>query len=323
MNRRRFLSLAAGSTAAGMTVRTTMAHAANWPERSVKIVVPFAAGSATDMLARPWADWLTKVFNQQFVLEHRGGASGLIGAEAAFRAQPDGYTFLFSSNSTVVFQPLLRTLKFDPRKFVAVARVGDAMSGFCVNPKHGFKKLQDMIDYAKANPGKLNFGSFGPGTTTHLRIEMLKFKTGTDILHVPYGAGQESLPDLLSGVIDIMNEGSTLPHVKAGKLTLLNINHFERFAEFPDVPTLTECGVKDADVPVWLSLYAPPGTPAEIAEKLNAAVNEISRQPETRAKLQTVAAVPVVQTLADMQKHWEAEYVTIAALIKQANIKIE
>jgi tripartite-type tricarboxylate transporter receptor subunit TctC len=112
--------------------------------------------------------------------------------------------------------------------------VGDAMSGFCVNPnKHGFKKLQDMIDYAKANPGKLTFGSFGPGTTTHLRIEMLKFKTRTDILHVPNGAGQESLPDLLAGVIDIMNEGSTLPHVKAGKLTLLNINHFERFAEFP------------------------------------------------------------------------------------------
>jgi len=323
MRRRTFLSLLAASAAPGVTLKPNVARAAAWPERTVKIVVPFAAGSATDMLARPWADWLTKVFNQQFVIENRGGASGLIGAEAAFRAPPDGYTYLFSSNSTVVFQPLLRQLKFDPKKFVAVARVGDAISGFCVHPKHGFKKLQDMIDYAKTNPGKLTFGSFGPGTTTHLRLEMLKFKTGVDILHVPYGAGQESLPDLLSGVIDIMNEGSTLPHVKAGKLTLLNINHSERFPEFPDVPTLAECGIPNADVPVWLSLYAPPGTPTEIAQRLNDAVNEISKQPETKARLHAVSAVPVVQSLADMQKHWEADYVSIGALIKEANIKIE
>ena len=324
MRRREFLQLAGSSamTAAGLSTGAA-AQAATWPDKPVKMIVPFAAGGATDLLARPWADLLGKAFNQQFIIENRGGASGLIGAEAAFKSAPDGHTFLFSSNSTTVFQPLLRKTNYDSKQLVLVARMGDSISGFIVHPKHGFKTLQDLITFAKSNPGKLTFGSSGPGTTTHLRLEMLKFKTGIDLLHVPYRGGSDSLTDLLAGVIDIMNEGSTLPHAKAGKLTLLNINHFERFAEFPDVPTLTEAGVKDADVPVWFALYAPPGTPKEIVEKINAKVNEISKTPEMKAKMQTVSAVPVVQSLADLQKHFEADFTSIGALIKSANIKIE
>ncbi len=218
----------------------------------MKFIIPFTPGSATDLLARPWVEWLSKAFNQQFIIEYRIGGSGLIGAEAAYKAAPDGYTYLFSSNSTTVFQPLLRKVNYKSRKFTAVARVGDAVSGFIVHPKHGFKALHEMIDYTKAHPGKLTFGSSGPGTTTHFRLEMLKYKAGVDILHVPYRGGSDSLVDLLAGVIDLMNEGSTLPHAKAGKLTLLNVNHVESFAEFPDVPTLTELGIKGADIPVWL-----------------------------------------------------------------------
>jgi tripartite-type tricarboxylate transporter receptor subunit TctC len=322
MHRRQFLSLAAGSAAA-LTVPTAGARAAAWPERPVKLIIPFAAGGATDLLGRPWAEALSKAFGQQFVIENRGGASGLIGAEATFRSPPDGYTFLFSSNSTTVFQPQLRKINYDPKQFVVIARMGDSISGFIVNPKHGFKTLQDLIDYAKKNPGKLTFGSSGPGTTTHLRYEMLRFKTGIDILHVPYRGGADSLTDLLAGVIDIMNEGSTLPHAKAGKLTLLNVNHFERFAEFPDVPTLAEAGVKDADVPVWFGLYGPPGTPADIAEKLNAKINEISATPAMKETMQKASAVPVVQKLADVKKHFEDDYKSIGDLITAAKIKIE
>jgi tripartite-type tricarboxylate transporter receptor subunit TctC len=287
------------------------------------MIVPFAAGGATDLLARPWAEWFSKAFGQQFVVENRGGASGLIGAEAAFKSAPDGYTLYFSSNSTTVFQPLLRKMNFDPKKFVLVARMGDSISGFVVHPKHGFKTLKEMIEFARRNPGKLTFGSSGPGTTTHLRYEMLRFKTGVDILHVPYRGGSDSITDLLAGVIDIMNEGSTLPHAKAGKLTLLNVNHFERFAEFPDVPTLTEAGIPDADVPVWFGLYAPPGTPQEIIEKLNATANEVSKTPEAKAKMQLVSAVPVAQSLADLQKHWDNDYKSIGDLITAAKIKID
>jgi len=322
MRRREILKTA---LAAGLmsVVASATALAQAWPDKPVKIIVPFAAGGATDLLARPWADALGKAFGQQFVIENRGGASGLIGAEAAFRSAPDGYTFLFSSNSTTVFQPLLRKVNYDSKQFTLVARMGDSISGFVVHPKHGFKTLQDLIDYAKKNPGKLTFGSSGPGTTTHLRYEMLVHKTGIDILHVPYRGGADSITDLLAGVIDIMNEGSTLPHAKAGKLTLLNVNHHERFAEFPDVPTLAEAGVKDADVPVWFALYAPPATPKDIVEKLNAKINEISKVPEMKAIMQKASAVPVVQNLADLQKHYEKDFESISALIKAANIKIE
>ena len=322
MKRRYFLQAA---TAAGMVwaAAASSAMADDWPNRPVKIIVPFAAGGATDLLARPWAEWLSKVYKQQFVIENRGGASGLIGMEAAFRSTPDGYTLFFSSNSPLVYQPQLRELKFDPRKFEVIARMGDMMSGFAVNPKTGFKTLKEMLDYAKRNPGKLTFGSSGPGTVTHMRLEALKFKTGVDIMHIPYRGGADSLTDLLAGVVDIMNEGSTLPHVAAGKLTLLNINHTERFAPFPDVPTLTEAGVKDADIPVWFALYGPPGTPTDLIEKLNAKVNEISALPETRKSMEKVSAVPVVQKLPELKKTWADDYKSIGALIKAANIKLE
>lgn len=323
MRRRDFVKLGASAGATLVACPAVLRAQAAWPDRPVKFIVPFAAGGATDLLARPWAEALAKKFGQQFVIENRGGASGLIGTEAAYKAAPDGATFLFSSNSVTVFQPLLRKTNYDSKKFVNVARMGDSISGFVVHPKHGFKTLKDLIDFAKKNPGKLTFASSGAGTTTHLRYEMLKFKTGIDVLHVPYRGGSDSLTDLLAGVVDIMNEGSTLPHAKAGKLTLLNVNHFERFAEFPDVPTLTEAGVKDADVPVWFSLYAPPGTPQEIAAKINAAANDISKTPEMKAIMQKVSAVPVVQDLAALKAHFEADFGSIEALIKAANVKIE
>ncbi len=322
MKLREFLQTAAMAVALGV-VGPAAGLAQTWPDKPVKVIVPFAAGGATDLLARPWAEVLSKAFNQQFVIENRGGASGLIGAEAAYKAAADGYTFLFSSNSTTVFQPLLRKVNYDSKNFVVVARMGDSISGFVVNPKHGFKTLQDLITYAKANPGKLTFGSSGPGTTTHLRYEMLRFKAGVDILHVPYRGGSDSISDLLAGVIDIMNEGSTLTHAKAGKLTLLNVNHFERFAEFPDVPTLAEAGVKDADVPVWFALYAPPNTPKEIVEKINAKVNEVSATADMKQKMQLASAVPAIQKLDDLRKHFEDDFKAIGDLIKAADIKID
>jgi tripartite-type tricarboxylate transporter receptor subunit TctC len=257
------------------------------------------------------------------VIENRGGASGIIGAEAAAKSLPDGYTFFFSSNTATVTLPLLRKTPYDAKSFEPVGRVGDVMCGFTIHPAAGPKTFQEMVDYAKKNPGKLAFGSSGQGTSPHLRLEMLKYKTGIDLLHVPYRGGADSLTDLLANNVQMMNEGSTLPHVKAGKLILLNMNHTERFAEFPDVPTLTELGVPDADVPVWFCIYAPVGTPKDIVEKLNAKIVEISKTEEMKAQLQSVAAVPVVQTTDEIKKHWEQDIKNIAALIKVANIKME
>ena len=326
MRRRAFLAAAggfAGATAAFGVRSAAVAQVDKWPEKPVRFIVPFAAGGATDLVARPWAEKLGQAFGQQFVIENRGGASGMIGAEAAAKSAPDGYTFFFSSNTATVSLPLLRKIPYDARSFVPVGRMGDVMCGFVIHPAAGPKTFRDMIAHAKANPGKLAFGSSGPGTSPHLRLEMLKFKAGIDILHVPYRGGADSLTDLLGNNVQMMNEGSTLPHVKAGKLILLNMNHSERFAEFPDVPTLTELGYPGADVPVWFALYGPAGTPAPIVERLNAKIVEISKSDDMRRRMHAVSAAPVVQTPQQMAEYWANDYKTIGDLIKAANIRIE
>jgi tripartite-type tricarboxylate transporter receptor subunit TctC len=322
MKRRKFLKVAGGAATFGIIGRHA-AYADNWPSRPVRFIISFAAGGATDLVGRPWADALTKAFNQQFVIENRGGASGVIGNEAAFKSPPDGYTFLFTGNTGTVGIPILRKLSFDARQFKIVAHMGDGVTGFTIHPGVGPKTFHEMVEYARKNPGKLNFGSSGAGTQPHLRYEMLRYKTGVDIAHIPYRGGSDSLQDLLAGTIQMMNEASTLPHVKAGKLHLLNINSQSRFVEFPDVPTLTELGVKDADMGSWFGLYAPPGTPDEIVEKLNAKIREISATPEMKAKMQLVAALPVLATVPELKKIWETDWNQTAEIIKTAGIKLE
>ena len=322
LRRRDFLKFAAGTTAVGISGSAT-AKAQAWPERPVKFIVSFPAGGATDLVARPWADALGKAFNQQFVVENRGGASGLIGNEAAFRAAPDGYTFLFTGNTGVVSIPLLKPAGFDARKFQVVGHLGTGVSGFAIHPSVGAKTFAEMMDYARKNPGKLNFGSSGAGTQPHLRLEMLKFKTGVDIAHIPYRGGGESLQDLLAGNIQLMNEASTNPHCKAGKLTLLCVNTPKRFVDFPDVPTLFECGVKDADMGSWFGIYGPPGLPKEIAAKFNARINEISSTPEMKAKMQQVSNLPVIASVEETQKIWDDDWKSTAEVIKAAHIKLE
>ena len=232
IKRRDFLGMAAGAIAAGWASRAT-AQAASWPDKPVRLIVPFAAGGGTDLVARPWADKLTQAFGQQFVVENRGGASGMIGTEAVTKSAPDGYTFLISSNTTPVNLPLLRKTPYDPKQLEPVARVGDVVGGFVLHPSLGVKTFKEMVDFAKKNPGKIAFGSSGPGTAPHLRMEMLQVKAGIELLHVPYRGGADALTDILSNNVQMMNEQSTLPHVKAGKLLLLNLNNPERHPEFP------------------------------------------------------------------------------------------
>ena len=322
MRRRELLKTTAGITALGLA-GGSRAFAQSWPTRPVRLIVSFPAGGATDLVARPWADALSKTFGQQFVVENRAGASGMIGNEAAFRSPPDGHTFLFTGNTGTVGVPLLYKLNYDARQFVAVAHLGTGVSGFTIHPSVGVKTFPEFLDYARKNPGKLNFGSSGLGTQPHLRYEMLKFKTGVDIAHIPYKGGAESLQDLLAGHIQLMNEASTLPHVKAGKLIMLNVNTPVRFVEFPDIPTLTECGIADADMGSWFGLYGPPGTPKEVVSILNAKINEISARPDWKATMQRVANLPVIASTDQIQKIWDEDWKNTALVIKTANIKLE
>ncbi len=322
MRRRKFLALGASTLASPMILRET-ARAQAWPDKPVKVIVPFAAGGGTDVVARPWADKLGQIFKQQFVVENRGGASGLIGTEAAAKAPPDGYTLLVSSNTTTVNIPLLRKVPYDPKSIEPIGRVGDVVTGFVIHSSVGVKTFKDMLDYCKKNPGKLAFGSSGPGTGPHLRYEMLRYKTGVDILHVPYRGGADALTDLLANNVQMMNEPVTLPHVKAGKLHLLNINHSARSVDFPDTPTLTELGYPNADAPIWFGLWAPAGMPMEIRQKLNDEIVKHSKTPEMTEKLRLAGAAPVIQTIAEMTAFRENDTKQMAELIKLANIKYE
>ena len=186
MRRRVFLGLAGAALVAGFST-PALAQAEAWPQRTVKLLLPYAPGGATDAIGRPWADKLSQAFGQQFVVENRGGASGMIGVEAASKSAPDGYTFLLTPNAPLAVLPSLRKTPYDPiKRFDPVGRVGDVINGFVIHPSVGVKTFHEMVEYAKKNPGKLTFGSSGNGTSTHLRVEMLKYKMGIDILHVPY-----------------------------------------------------------------------------------------------------------------------------------------
>ena len=204
-----------------------------------------------------------------------------------------------------------------------VGRVGDVICGFVIHPSVGVKTFKELIEYAKKNPGKLTYGSSGNGTANHMRLEMLKLKAGIDILHVPYRGGADTLNDVLPGTVHMMNEPVSLPHVKAGKLILLNINDSARHPDFPDVPTLTELGIAGADVPIWFSIFAPAGTPKDIIAKLNAKMIEIAKTDDMKAKMRAVNAFVPLQSPEEMAKHLVEDIKINAELIKAANIKID
>ena len=326
MRRRAFLGAAGSAIAAGMTgaSRRALAQSAGWPDKPVRLILPYAPGGATDLIARPWAEKLTQEFKQQFIIENRGGAGGMIGTEAVSKAAPDGYTFLLTPGATLSIMPLMRQTAYDPVKsFISVGRVGDLVCGFTVHPSLGVKTFKEMVEYAKKNPGKISFGSAGLGTTTHLRIETLKYKAGIDILHVPYRGSADALNDLLPGTVQMMNEINVIQHVKAGKLILLNVNYPTRHPDFPDIPTLTEVGIPNADVPVWYAVWAPAGTPIDIVEKFHAKIVEIARSDEMIKRMREINVVVPVQTRAEIADYLLSDTKANAEVIKAANIKLE
>ena len=207
---------------------------------------------------------------------------------------------------------------FDP-----VGRTGDAVVGFTIHPSLGIKTFNEMIEYARKNTGKLIYGSSGVGMGNHLRIEAIKNKFNVDILHVPYRGGSDTLNDHLPGTVHMMNEPVTLPHVKAGKLILLNINGPMRHPEFPDVPSTTELGISDAEIPIWFSIWAPAGTPKEIRKKMNAKMDEIAETADMKAKMLAVNVIVPKQMPEAMRQHLLEDIRRNKDIIAKNNIKVE
>ncbi len=294
-----------------------------WPNKPVRLIMPYAPGGAGDSLARPWAEVLTQAFGYPFVVENKGGASGTIGTEAAARSAPDGTTFLFTPNSAINVVPQLRKVGYDTRRdLMPVGRIGDVVGGFGILKSLGIATMAELVTYARRNPGKIAYGSAGLGTSTQMRIEMLKLKAGIDILHVPYRGSGDALVDLLAGSIQMMNEIVIYPHVKSGKLNLLAVNNPTRHWDFPNVPTMTEAGYPNSDVPIWFSAWAPAGTSKEIIAIFNKKLVELSSAPEMIARLRSMSFMAATQTPEEMAAFFEQDWEANALVIREAKITL-
>jgi tripartite-type tricarboxylate transporter receptor subunit TctC len=273
--------LACALLAALASATTATAQQAPYPNRPITWVIPAGAGGVTDNSARFVAKVLSEKIGQPVVIDNKPGAAGIVGTEVVAQAKPDGYTMLYASQSTMAtFPHLYKKLSFSPKSFVPVNGMGDSSLLMVVNASAPYKTVEEFIDHLKKNPGKVNFGSSGAGTSTHLLGEMLQMATGTSMVHVPYKLPTNLYADLLSGTIDVIFDFSVVmrPHVDAGKLRALAISREDRLKTFPDVPTFKERGL-DIVLTAWASLAMPAGTPPEIVNKMAAAMAEATRDP--------------------------------------------
>lgn len=296
MIRRRTLAAIAASASVAPATFAPAAFAQDWPTRPIRLVVAFAPGGATDVLARLTAEHLSRELGQPVVVDNRAGAAGIIGTEHVARAAPDGHTLLLGTASTHAMNvPLYGArLSYDPTKdFAPVARVANGYNVLVVNPSVPARSVAELIALAKARPGSLAYGSGGNGTSSHLGAEMFKSMAGVDILHVPFRSTAPAATALMTGDVQVMFDTSvsSLPLVRDGKLRLLAVASPARLADMPDVPAVAE-GLPGFEMGTWNGLYAPAGTPPAIIARLNRAVAVVVGNPELIARYATLGTVP-------------------------------
>jgi tripartite-type tricarboxylate transporter receptor subunit TctC len=301
-----------------------IAHAQSYPDRPIKLVVPFPAGGATDTSARLVAQHMQARLGQTIIIENQGGAGGTIGTRQVANAAPDGYTLLMGSIGTFGSQSLLYKLDYDPYKaFAPVATTVVDKLVLVVGPSLQIKTVQELVRHAKANPGKLNYGN-AIGIGPHLVAELFKVKSGTNIVHIPYRGGAPMIADLIAGQIDMTINGKSvlLPHIAAGKLRALAVTAASRWPELPDVPTLVELGYMDAPYDAMFGVVTPAGTPGAVIERLNAAINEGLRSPEMRASLDRLGIEPVITTPQEFTAIIAQEIPKWAEVVRITGVKV-
>ncbi len=302
------------------------AHAQNYPTRPVKIVVPFATGGPADNYARFIAQRLQESMGQTFVVDNKPGAGSVIGTDVAAKAAPDGYTLLLMSNTHTVNETLIPNKPFALMKdFVGVAPINYSDLVLVVNPTKGLNSLADVLRVAKAQPGKLNYASSGPGTPYHMAGELFKSMAKIDMVHVPYKGSSGARTDVLGGQVDMMFDAVTTmtEQVKAGKVKAVGTSGKTRSDVLPEVPTLNESGVTGYEATIWLGLMAPKGTPKAIVDKLNEAVSKIASQPDVKQQWAKQGAAPIVLNPTQFEKYLQDDIAKWAGVIKSANIKLD
>jgi len=320
----RFLRFAFGAL---LALVATAASAQTYPTKPIRLVVPFPPGGATDILARDVAQKLTEAWGQQVIVDNRPGAGGNIGSELVAKSAPDGYTLEMGTVGThAINASLYAKMPYDHVKdFVPVILVAGVPNVLVVNPAVPANSVAELIAYAKANPGKLNFASSGNGTSIHLSGELFKFMAGVQMTHVPYKGSAPALQDLIGGQVQLMfdNLPPSLPQIKAGKLRALAVTSLARAPALPDVPTMAEAGLPGYEASSWFGVLAPAGTPPAIVTKLNAEIAKWLATPEAKEKLSKQGANAAGGTPEDFAKHIAAETAKWAKVVKDSGAKID
>ena len=303
------------------------AAAQNYPTKPITIVVPFAAGGTTDILARLVGQHLSTELGQPVVVENKAGAGGNIGAAFAAKAAADGHTLFMGTVGThAINASLYKKLPYDPIKdFAPLTRVAMVPNLLVAHPSQPFKTVQEMSAYAKANPGKINFGSPGNGASPHLSGELFKSMTKVDMVHVPYKGSAPAVSDLLGGQISIMfdNLPSVIPHVRSGKLRAIAISTAKRSADLPDVPTISEAGVPGYEATSWFGMFAPAATPKPVLDKISAALGKVLANAEVKKKIDDQGGEPANETPAQFADFIQKESLKWGKVVKESGASLD
>jgi tripartite-type tricarboxylate transporter receptor subunit TctC len=307
-------------------VSALAANAQTWPAKPIRFIVPVGAASTSDLVPRAVIEQLSSQLGQPVVVENRVGAGGTIGSAYVAKAEADGYTILAHGSAHTIAPALYSSLSYHPaRDFAAVVPLGISPAVLVVSPSSRYRTVAELVAAGKARPGALNFSSVGIGTATHLSAERFRSSAGIDVVHVPFKGGAEAMTEAMAGRVDFFfgPVGLVLPQIREGKLIALAVNGSKRAAALPEVPTLREAGVNNAEYPIWFGLFAPAKTPRDVVEKLNRETIKALQVPKTRERLVALGLDPMVMTPAEFDAHLQKEIELNAVLVKAAGLKQE
>ncbi len=300
------------------------AFAQAWPHKPIRVLIPFGAGSATDIIPRITFDQLSPQLGQPIVVENRVGAGGTLATAAVAKADPDGYTLLATSSAHTITPAVYANLPYDPvADLAAVIPFGSLPNVLVISPAKGFKTIHEMVAAAKAKPGSFNYASVGVGSGTHLSVERLRLSAGFEAVHVPFRGGPEALTEVLAGRVDFYfcPINTALPYIRDGRLLALIVNSGKRAAELPEVPTTLEAGYRDADLAIWIGMFAPAKSPRDIINKLHSETAKALALPATREKLAKTGVEQMLMSPADFDARVRQEIETNGAVARAAGIR--
>lgn len=313
------------AAAAVLLLASANARADNWPSKPIRVIIPFGAGSATDVIPRIVLDKLSAQLGQPIVVENRGGAGGTLGTGMVAKADPDGYTLLTTSSAHTIGPALYPNLSYDVgRDFTAVGVMGSVPNVLIVAPSMGVKTVQEFVAMAKKKPGSVSFASLGVGSAVHMSAERFRLSAGYEAVHVPFKGGADALTEVMAGRVDyyFCPIATALPFIQDGKLLALAVSSPTRAAALPNVPTTLEAGFPNSDYTFWIGMFAPAKTPPEIVAKLNAEIAKAVTTPEVKDKLTALGVVTEVKSSSEFDAQVKAELGTYATFAKTAGMKV-